>query len=61
MVVVQLEVNLWKNANWHILISLYKSQVQLDIGPPQKTIYTESNRRKSGGKTLNTWAQGKSS
>ena len=35
---------------WHILISLYKAQVQVDQGPPHKTRYTETNRRESRGK-----------
>jgi hypothetical protein len=42
-------------------ISLYKAQVQVDQGPPHKIRYTESNRRESGGKVSNTWAQEKSS
>ena len=36
-----------KNANWSILISLYKAQVQMYQGPPHKARYIESNRRKS--------------
>ena len=48
MVLVQLSVNTQKNANWPILISLYKAQVQVDRGPPHKTIYTESNKRENG-------------
>jgi hypothetical protein len=31
-----------------ILISLYKAQVQVDQGPPLKTVYTKTNRRESG-------------
>ena len=29
-------------------ISLYKAQVQVNRGPPHKTIYTESNKGESG-------------
>ena len=46
-------------ASWSILISLYKAQVHLDQGLPHKTGYTETNRRESGGRASNTWAQGK--
>jgi hypothetical protein len=45
MVPVQLAVSMQKNANQLILTSLYKAQVQLDQGPPHKTIYTETNRK----------------
>ena len=47
MVLVQLVVSMQKNAISPILNSLYKAQVQLDQGPPQKTRYTETNRRES--------------
>jgi hypothetical protein len=30
------------------MISVYKTQVQVDQGPPHKTRYTETNRRESG-------------
>jgi hypothetical protein len=48
MVLVQLVVSIYKNANQFILISMYKAQVQVDQGPPHKTRYTEINRRESG-------------
>ena len=59
MVLAQLEASMQKNANQSILIPLYKAQVQVDQGLPHKTSYTETNKRKSGGKALSTWAQGK--
>jgi hypothetical protein len=54
-------VNMYKNANSSILISLYKAQVQVGQGFLYKTRNTESNRRESGEKISNTLAQGKSS
>jgi hypothetical protein len=48
MVLVQQGVSMQKNANQSILISLDKAQVQVDQGPPHKTRYTETDRRKSG-------------
>jgi hypothetical protein len=47
MVLAQLAVIMWKNANWSILIFLYKAQVQVDQEPPHKTRYTETNRKSS--------------
>jgi hypothetical protein len=37
-----------KNENCSILIFLYKTQVQMDQGPPHKTRYSESNRIENG-------------
>ena len=48
MILVQLAVSMKKNANWSILISLYKGQVQVDQVSPHKTRFAESNRRESG-------------
>ena len=48
MVQVQLAVSMQKNANCSILISLYKSQVQVDKGPPHKTTWPEINRKECG-------------
>jgi len=55
MVLVQLAINMGKNANWSILISLYKTKVHVDQGTPHKTRDTESNRRESGEKS---WTHG---
>jgi hypothetical protein len=46
MVLVQLEVSKYKNANQPILISLYKAQFQVDQGPPHKTRDAETYMRK---------------
>jgi hypothetical protein len=48
IMLVQLAVSTWKNTNRHILISLYKVQVQVDQAPLHKTRYTETYRRESG-------------
>ena len=48
MVMVQLEVSMQKNANWSILVSLYKAKVHMDQRPPHKTRYTETNRKEGG-------------
>jgi hypothetical protein len=37
-----------EECNQSIFISLYKSQVQVDQGPPHKPRYTKTNRRESG-------------
>ena len=37
MMLVQLEVTMQKNTNQSVLISLYKAQVRVDQGPPDKT------------------------
>jgi hypothetical protein len=42
-------------------INKTRSWFQVDQGLPLKTRYMETNRRESGGRTLKTWAQGKSS
>ena len=36
-----------KKENQSILISLYKAEVQVDRGPPQKNTYTETNGKES--------------
>jgi len=48
MVLVKQEVRMYKNANGSILFTLYKAQVEVDQGPPHKTRYTKTNRRKIG-------------
>jgi hypothetical protein len=45
MVLAYVVVNMWKNANWAIFISLYKVQVQVDQRPSHKTRYIESIKR----------------
>jgi hypothetical protein len=50
---------LYKNTNQSILISLYKAHIQVNQGPLYKTKYSETNRRESWQKALNTWEQGK--
>ena len=37
-----------KNANRYIIITLHKTQVQVDHRPQHKTRYTKSNRKESG-------------
>jgi hypothetical protein len=37
-----------KMQNQSILISLYKAQVQVDQGPPNKNRYIETNRKETG-------------
>jgi hypothetical protein len=59
MVVVQLDVSMYKNTNGPILISSYKAQVQVDQGPPHKTRYNEANRRESGKEPQAHWLRGK--
>jgi hypothetical protein len=46
MALVQLEVNM-ENSNLFIFISLYKTQVQVDLGFRHRTRYTETNRKES--------------
>jgi hypothetical protein len=48
MVLVQVAVNMLKNANGSILISLYKAQVQVDQGTPHKTRYKKLIEKKVG-------------
>ena len=48
MLLVQLVLSIYKNANPFILISLYKAQIQVNQGPPNKTRFTNSNRREIG-------------
>ena len=48
MVLDQLEVKMQKNANWPIIISFYKAQVQVDHEPSHKTRYTEAYRGENG-------------
>ena len=48
IVLIQLAVNMQKNVNQSILISLYKTQVKMDEGLPHKTRYSENNRKESG-------------
>ena len=42
-----------------ILISLYKAQVQVNQGPPHKTMYAESNRSESGKESQTHLHRGK--
>ena len=50
MLLDQQDVSMQKNANWPMSISLYKSQVQVDQGPPNKIRHTEIYRGESGEK-----------
>ena len=44
MVLVKLDVCMWKNANAFLFMTLHKTQVQVDQRPQCKTRYTKSNR-----------------
>ena len=54
MVQIQLVLSMEKNANRSILISLYKTQVQVDQGSPYKNKYAETNRREKNLEHMDT-------
>jgi hypothetical protein len=47
MVLAQLAVSMYENANRSILISLHRAQLQLNQGSPHNTRYYETDRRDS--------------
>jgi hypothetical protein len=59
MVLAQLSVSMYKNANWPILISLGKAQVQVDQEPLHKTRYPEIYKGESGEEAWTHGQRGK--
>ena len=53
MVLVRLDVRMYKNANRTIIITLYKLQLQIDQGPRHKARHSESDKTMENSLELN--------